>query len=77
MLGAFISSGLSDNVTVKILFLAQVLFYVSGILAIISSVVSKIKLLNFIKVFLQLNYAAVLGLYYYLFRNSRVKWKSP
>lgn len=76
MCGAFITSALSDNWFINILFLLQCAFYLFGFLAIVSTKLSRFRLLNFIKVFLQLNYAAIAGLYYYLFKDSRVEWKS-
>ncbi len=76
MLVALISSGFSDSKFVGFLFVAQLVFYLVGLLAFSFSSFSEIKIFNFIKVFLQLNFAAVLGLYYFVFRNSKVKWKS-
>jgi len=76
MLGALFTSLLSENPFIQLLSFVQITFYFIGILALTSESVSRIKLFNFIKVFLQMNYAAVLGLYYYCFKNSQVQWKS-
>jgi hypothetical protein len=76
MLLALISSAFSQNMLVQILFIGQLAFYLLGIAAIFSEKASNIKLINFIKVFLQMNYAAVIGLFNYVANKSSVRWKS-
>ncbi len=76
MLGALISSALSSDSILRVFFILQIVFYLLGIGALISGKVSNFKACNFIKIFLQMNYAAVVGLYNFLLKNSSVRWKS-
>ncbi len=76
MLAALVSSGLSENFWIKSLFFTQIVFYLVGIGAFLSSRLSRFRIANFIKIFLQMNYAAVYGLYHYLSRKNLVRWKS-
>ncbi|MDO6459857.1 glycosyltransferase family 2 protein [Granulosicoccaceae sp. 1_MG-2023] len=75
MVLALFSSALADNQLIKGFFFAQLLFYAAAVAAFTSERVAQNKLANFIKVFLQMNYAAVHGLVRYLTGKSSVRWK--
>ena len=76
MLVALVSSALSDNLLIRLCFFAQLIFYAAGIAASLSERIADNKIANFIKVFLQMNYAAVHGLVRYMTGKSSVRWKS-
>ena len=76
MLAALVSSALTDNPLIKLFFYAQFGFYTVGLAAFMSSRLASLRIVSFIKVFLQMNYAAVYGLYHYLAKRSVVTWKS-
>jgi len=73
MLGAFVASILGSGLFLNTMLVLQLIFYGLGILAMLTN--SKNSLLNFIKVFLQLNAAAVLGAYRFITGNASVRWK--
>lgn len=76
MLLAFISSGLVNEGVMSVFFWLQIAFYGVGIAGFLSHRLSKSRLISFIKVFLQMNFAAVIGLYHYTFDKHSVRWKS-
>ncbi|MCB1754541.1 MAG: glycosyltransferase family 2 protein [Gammaproteobacteria bacterium] len=76
MLIALVSSGLSNTPWVKFFYYLQLAFYLFGFVAIVSKRFSQFRLANFIKVFLQMNYAAVYGLVSFMRNKSSVRWKS-
>ena len=76
MLAALVSSAASDNSLIRFCFFAQLLFYAIGLSASYSERLASNKVANFIKVFLQMNYAAVHGLVRYASGKSSVRWKS-
>ncbi len=76
MLLALLSSCLADNIILTVFFWLQIVFYAVGTLGFFSDALSKSRLISFIKVFLQMNFAAVVGLYNYLFNRHSVRWKS-
>lgn len=73
---ALVSSGFSDGVVMSLFFWLQIIFYAIGIAGFLNPVLSKSRLISFIKVFLQMNFAAVVGFYNYLFDKHSVRWKS-
>jgi len=76
MLMAFVSSALGDGWFLQVMFWLQVGFYLAGLTAMLVPAISGNKLVNFIKVFIQLNAAAVVGAVRYFSGSSAVQWKS-
>ncbi len=76
MFVALIASLLGDGWFLNIAFVLQALFYISGVAALYFPAVAKYRILNFIKVFLQMNAAAVVGAWRYFFGSADVKWKA-
>jgi len=75
MLMAFVSAMLGTGVFLKSMFVLQLLFYAAGLANMAGLKALDNKLFNFIKVFLQLNAAAVAGAFRYLSGNANVRWK--
>ena len=75
MLIAFVSAMLGSGLFLKVMFVLQVIFYAAGLASMAGVKALDNKLFNFIKVFLQLNAAAVAGAYRYLGGNANVRWK--
>ncbi len=73
MLIALIASVLGEGSFLHVMLLLQLLFYCLGLLAFLTK--SSNSLLNFIKVFLQLNAAAVLGAFRFITGRASVRWK--
>lgn len=76
MLLAFLASVIGSGGFLKLMFWLQVVFYGAGIAGFLLPKSVDNKLLNFIKVFLQLNAAAVVGAYRYLTGKAAVRWKA-
>ena len=57
----------------KIIFLAQVIFYLVAIIGLFTNIFS--KLTNVPKMFVVMNSAAVVGLYRFLFNRQDVAWQ--
>lgn len=76
MLLALLSSALASNDWVVVFFWLQIIFYAVGIAGFVSDSLSQSRLVSFIKVFLQMNFAAVIGLYNYVFNKHSVRWKT-
>lgn len=75
MLVAFVASMLGSGLFLKVMLLLQVLFYGAGLANMAGVKGLDNKLFNFIKVFLQLNAAAVVGAYRFLTGGASVRWK--
>ena len=75
MLIAFAASALGAGLFLKSMFFLQLAFYAMGLANMLGVPALNNKLFNFIKVFLQLNAAAVAGAIRYLTGNSNVRWK--
>ena len=75
LLLAFIAAWIGQGWFLTTAFWLQVLFYGMGILAFLVPRLSDMKLLNIIKLFLQLNAAAVIGTFRYIAGRSSVTWK--
>ena len=75
MLIAFFASMLGTGGFLKTMFVLQLLFYGVGIANMVGVKALDNKLFNFIKVFLQLNAAAVAGAVRYVSGNANVRWK--
>ena len=75
MLIALIASVLGSGLFLKTMLLLQVLFYGAGLANMMGVKGLDNKLFNFIKVFLQLNAAAVAGAYRFLTGGANVRWK--
>ena len=75
LLLAFIAAWIGQGWFLTTAFWLQVLFYGLGILAFLVPQLSDMKLLNIIKLFLQLNAAAVIGTFRYIAGRSSVTWK--
>jgi len=75
MLVAFVASMMGTGLFLKLMFALQVLFYAVGLANMAGIRALDNKLFNFIKVFLQLNAAAVAGAIRYLTGNANVRWK--
>lgn len=76
MLAAFIASMLGSGLFLNVMFVLQLLFYGVGIANMAGVKGLDNKLFNFIKVFLQLNAAAVVGAYNYVTGGASVRWKA-
>lgn len=75
MLLALVTSMLGTGLFLKSMLLLQLLFYAIGLANMAGIKALDNKLFNFIKVFLQLNAAAVAGAIRYLTGNANVRWK--
>ena len=75
MLLAFIASMFGSGLFLKTMFVLQLLFYGVGLANMAGFKALDNKLFNFIKVFLQLNAAAVTGAVRYFRGNANVRWK--
>ncbi|MBN2183825.1 MAG: glycosyltransferase family 2 protein [Candidatus Krumholzibacteriota bacterium] len=69
------ASGSVSQTIYTVLFWIQIAIYFSGSIALMSGRLKKIRLLNFVSLFLSLNTAAVVGLYRYLFFKPDARWK--
>ena len=76
MLMALVSSFLGDGWFLNTVFVLQAVFYISGVAALYVPAIAEYRLFNFIKVFLQMNAAAVVGAWRYFFGSADVKWKA-
>ena len=76
MLIAFIASILSTSPILMLMAWLQAAFYIAGLLGLLSPSLSGGKVVNIIKVFLQLNAAAVVAAYNYFFGRASVRWKA-
>ncbi len=76
MMVAFVSSMIGQGWFLNSMFAAQLLFYGLGLANMAGIKMLDNKLLNFIKVFIQLNAAAVVGAYRFLTGNANVRWKT-
>lgn len=72
---AFLSAAFGGGWFLSVMFWVQVVFYLAGLLAILLPGLEKNKLFNVIKVFLQMNAAAVIGAKNYFTGQSSVRWK--
>lgn len=75
MLLAFVASLLGSGIFLNIMLLLQLLLYGAGLANMAGVKGLDNKLFNFIKVFLQLNAAAVAGAIRFLSGNANVRWK--
>lgn len=75
MLAALIASIFGSGLFLKIMLVIQVLFYGAGIANMAGVKALDNKLFNFIKVFLQLNAAAVVGAFRFATGTANVRWK--
>lgn len=75
MLIAFVASMFGSGLFLKTMFVLQVIFYAIGLANMAGVKALDNKLFNFIKVFLQLNAAAVAGAVRYLSGSASVRWK--
>ena len=71
-----IASYLDGRAAFRVFFLLQLLFYLSGIAAVLSERLRSSRIMNFVAVFLSLNAASVAALYKYTFRKADVRWKN-
>jgi len=76
MMLAFVSSMIGQGWFLKSMFVAQVLFYGFGLANMAGLKMLDNKLLNFIKVFIQLNAAAVVGAYRFFTGKANVRWNA-
>jgi len=72
---AFIATLVGQGLFFKIMLVLQLAFYLAGIASMVGVPAMDNKLFNFIKVFLQLNAAAVAGAFRYISGNANVRWK--
>lgn len=72
---AFISAALGTGPFLKLMLILQLAFYGAGIATILGVPALNNKVFNFIKVFLQLNAAAVAGAFRFITGSSNVRWK--
>lgn len=75
MLLAFIASMLGTGVFLKTMLIIQLFFYGAGLANMAGVKGLDYKLFNFIKVFIQLNAAAVAGAFRFISGSSSVRWK--
>jgi len=75
MLAAFLTSLFGSGLFLKSMLLLQVCFYGAGLASMAGVEALDNKLFNFIKVFIQLNAAAVAGAFRYLTGGANVRWK--
>lgn len=75
MLLAFVASILGSGLFLKVMFVLQLLFYGAGLANMAGVKGLDNKLFNFIKVFLQLNAAAVAGAFRFATGGASVRWK--
>lgn len=75
LVATLITSGIQANALMLLFFWLQVLFYFSGIMALLIPRLRNNRLLNFISVFLTLNAASVVALYNTVFKRTNVRWK--
>ncbi len=75
MLLAFVASMFGSGLFLKLMFVGQLLFYGVGLANMVGVKALDNKVFNFIKVFLQLNAAAVAGAFRYFSGNANVRWK--
>lgn len=76
MLIAFISSALGSGIFLQLMFALQIIFYLLGIVGMLVPSLSSSRIINLIKVFLQLKSAVVVGAYRYYTGTYNVRWKS-
>ncbi len=76
MMVAFVSSMVGHGWFLNSMFAIQLLFYGLGLANMAGIKMLDNKLLNFIKVYIQLNAAAVVGAYRFLTGNANVRWKA-
>lgn len=76
MLIAFVASIFSSSPFLMLMAWMQAAFYIAGLLGLLSPTLSGGKVVNIIKVFLQLNAAAVVAAFNYLFGRASVRWKA-
>lgn len=75
MLLAFVASMFGSGLFLKLMFVGQLFFYGVGLANMMGVKALDNKVFNFIKVFLQLNAAAVAGAFRYFSGNANVRWK--
>jgi len=75
MLVALVASLLGTGWFLKTMLFLQLLFYVAGLANMLGVKGLDNKLFNFIKVFLQLNAAAVAGAFKFVTGSANVRWK--
>ncbi|MBX2839702.1 MAG: glycosyltransferase family 2 protein [Gammaproteobacteria bacterium] len=75
LLIAFIASYVGNGWFLSLMFIVQLIFYVIGGLSMLNLITAENKLINFIKVFLSLNAAAVVGALRYFSGRAEVRWK--
>jgi len=75
LLLAFVAAWVGQGWFLATAFWLQVIFYGLGILTFLAPRLSEMKMLNIIKLFLQLNAAAVVGTFRYIAGRSSVTWK--
>lgn len=76
MLIALLSSLVGQGWFLKTALLVQFAFYAAGLTAMLLPAFANNRLLNFIKVFLQLNAAAVVGAWRYFSGSASVRWRT-
>jgi len=76
MMLAFVSAMMGQGWFLKTMFFAQLLFYGLGIANMAGLKFLDNKALNFIRVFIQLNAASVVGAYRFFTGNANVRWRA-
>ena len=72
---ALLSCLLGNTVFLQVMLVLQLVFYTIGVIGFLTDSGSQSKLTSFVKVFLQLNAAAVAGAARFFSGNTRVTWK--
>jgi len=72
---ALLASALGDSPFLRLMLIAQLAFYSLGVIRMFGRLGANSRLMNFSKVFLQLNAAAVVGALRYVTRRANVRWK--
>ena len=75
MVLALLSAAFGDGLFLNAMFVIQILFYALAAASYAELPGTSNKLMNFFKVFLQLNAAAVVGTFRYFFSNRSISWR--
>jgi cellulose synthase/poly-beta-1,6-N-acetylglucosamine synthase-like glycosyltransferase len=76
MLAALITSATLDGAFYKLLFIMQLIFYLSALAACYFKALRQNRFMNLIFVFMSLNWAAVAALYKFAFGRIDVRWRN-
>jgi biofilm PGA synthesis N-glycosyltransferase PgaC len=75
MILMLITTFVAEGSVFKLLFWSQMAFYALGMAALGSGMLRRIRLINFISVFITLNSASVYALFIYVFKKADARWK--